>query len=105
MDEVWTDPELKRRHDEWKSNYAKLHKEMDFAMKIFIESKKCKCKVHDGLIGNNGEVLVYPYKICGHWTKERDRVFGQRINESFDKILSNGFETFKRMGYFEKHTK
>lgn len=82
----------------WEEDWDKLGAEIDFAMATFIKNAKCKCKIYDGLYGNSGELLVTPYKICRHWKKERNRVFGERINELFDRVLKTGFQTMKDFG-------
>ena len=81
------------RYEQWKRDYAKLQEEMDFAMKVFIASNQCKCKVYEG-------VYVSDYKICRHWHKQRDKAFGDRIKELHQRVLQNGFDTMKEIGVF-----
>ena len=65
-------------HQRWKLDYERLHEEIDLFMRHFDSIKKCHCPIDD----------------CKHFEKERDRIFGKRIDDIFNSILKNGFQTF-----------
>lgn len=65
-------------HQKWKSDYEKLHEEIDLFMRHFKIIKKCDCPIED----------------CKHFERERDRIFGKRIDDIFNSSLKNSFQTF-----------
>lgn len=65
-------------YQKWKLDYKKLHDEIDLFMKHFDIIKKCKCPIED----------------CKHFEKERDKIFGERIDDIFNSSLKNSFQTY-----------
>lgn len=61
----------------WKSEFEKLLAEINHRMMYYDRTKKCECVIED----------------CKHFEKERDRLFGSRINDLFTRSIKNGMKT------------
>ncbi len=61
----------------WKSDFENLLDEINLCMLRFEKIKKCNCMIAE----------------CKHFEKERDRIFGNRINDLFNISLKNSVQT------------
>ena len=93
MTEIWTNMELKRKHDEWDKAFDKLEKDMDAAMAIWIKNRKCKCKLETGFKGEK-------FAICKHWDREMTKVFSKRVDETWQMSIDMMGLQFEEMKKF-----
>ena len=68
-------------YQKWKSDFESLLGEINLCMERFSKTKRCKCPIEE----------------CRHFEKERDRIFGKRIDCLFNLCLTNSFQTFSEM--------
>jgi hypothetical protein len=68
-------------YQQWKLEFERLQAEISLCMKRFNQTKQCKCTIEE----------------CKHFEKERDRIFGKRIDDLFNLCLKNSFQTFAEM--------
>jgi hypothetical protein len=73
-------------HQKWKSDYKKLHEEIDLFMAHFSTIKKCKCEIED----------------CKHFERQRDKIFGKKIDDVFNSSLKDSFQAFAKITKSER---
>ncbi|MBL4654098.1 MAG: hypothetical protein JKY53_14735 [Flavobacteriales bacterium] len=68
-------------YNKWKSEFKGLDDEIDNALTIFLQNRTCKCRIDE----------------CRHFKNERKVVFGDRIDELYNKRLIIGLSTVTKV--------
>jgi hypothetical protein len=73
--------QIELAYKKWKVDFENLLDEINLCMERFDQTKHCKCSIDE----------------CKHFERERDMIFGKRIDYLFNLCLENGFQTFSEM--------
>ena len=68
-------------HEVWKREFKKLDDDMYKFLIDFQKTKTCTCII----------------KECTHYERKRNKIFGVKIDELYDKKMYIGFSTFQEM--------
>ena len=66
------------QHIKWKNDFQKLEDDYDSLREYFMTNKKCRCH----------------RDTCKHFDKVLKEVLGERIDETFQRRMNIGFNTF-----------
>lgn len=68
-------------YEVWKKEFKKLDDDIDRFLIYFQKIKTCTCTI----------------KECVHYERKRNKIFGVKIDELYDKKMRIGFSTFQKM--------
>ncbi|MEX0862173.1 hypothetical protein [Nitrosopumilus sp.] len=68
-------------YHQWKSEFRKLDKEIDYFLKDFVQQKSCKCVVDE----------------CKHFKQNRKSLFGTRIDALYNMKLKIGLSAISEV--------
>ena len=69
------------QYHEWKSEFRRLDKEIDYFLKEFLQNRGCNCSDDE----------------CNHFKKKRKSLFGKRIDELYNIRLKIGLSTISEV--------
>lgn len=86
---TYSEVEISVEYERWEKTFDKLEKDLDEFMIWFVKNRTCKCRLESG--------DSRKYAVCKHYEKLRNKLFGKKIDDSWQSLLNNRFKIMNNL--------